>query len=458
MHIDLRMKTIMKTILMLAVLCLAGCSGEDSRVSFSIHEIDAPNDATEYSVDISANCPWIISDDNPHTYTNIRTGEGDMQVRLVVFSNQSTDDQTYKVTIQSRDGTSSDELTIHQEAWKDTQTEEQVSLPAEGGEFVVDVLSNDNMKDMDLPEWISFVSSRALNEHAFTFRAEPNMTGKERTGKIHLYGEDSQASTLVTQEPYAPTGVEVEDITDVLLASDRTYSFPIRPVPDYAGYANLEARMSAGSAYIEGGYLHVRCGTPGTCTLEILLEDKAVYSKELTFITPDIPLAVKDGDEYCIAQPFDITTGIPQEYVEITVSDATALKQEGERYAFTKEGTVEVTARNILSGNEARATVSSSYITIQHPAFSLIQVNDYCSLIVGTTVNMYDAISCTIYTTCAEDGEHMAVKEEPCSGKGKLTSVNYNVEIKGTFKKEDVEIHAEFLTADGRTIRKSVRL
>lgn len=452
------MKTISRLFLFLAVLCLTGCSGEEQTVAFSVHEINSPNDAESYTVGVSANCPWLIYDDKNRTYTDNRTGEGDAEVRITVYSNTTTEDQTYRVTIQSRDGTSSDVLVINQEAWKETVAGKTTTIPAEGCEFSVDILTNDEVKDMQLPEWISFVSSRSLSEHVYTFKAEPNRTGKERSGTITLHGKDSSGSTTVTQKPYYPTGIEMDGLDNVFLADGNTYSFPIKPVPEYAATSGLEASMSAGNASIEDGNLLVQCSVPGTHTLKITHYGNTIYTKDITFVSPEISLNVSDGAEYCIGQPFEITADIPQEYAEISVSDETILKKTDGKYVFTKEGEAEITARNILSGKETKIHVYSSYITFPDISSSIVQIGSYSLLSCTAGVNVYDTESYTIYTTVGTGNERFTVKQGTLSGTGTLSSVSYSCELKGNFNQEDVRIHVETVTSNGEKKTKSIHL
>lgn len=452
------MKTILKTLLFMAVLCLTGCSGEDSQVTFSVHEINSPNDAQTYTVAVSANCPWLISDDRNRTYTDIRTGEGDAEVRITVYCNATTEDQTYRVIIRSRDGSCSDELVINQEAWRETHAGNISTLPAEGCEFSIDILTNDNVKEMDLPEWISFVSSRALTEHVYMFKAEPNKTGAERSGTITLYGEDSYTGTIVKQKPYYPTGIDIEEIKDVLLASGETYTFPFKPIPEYACTSELKVSTSVKSAHIENGYIHILCDEPRTHTLEILQDGKCIYSKEFVCISPEISLNISNGAEYCIATPFEINTDIPQEYAEISFSDDSVIEKVKDKYMFTKEGTVEILARNTLSGKEAKVSVSGSYITFSDISSSLIQIDGYIMISYGTVIKMYDVESYVIYSTIKGNGEKYVIKEGTGNGSGKFTTVDYAANAKGYFNQEDVWIHVEAIMTNGEKKSKSMHL
>lgn len=331
-------------------------------------------------------------------------------------------------------------------------------LPGEGCEFEADVLSNDYVESMKLPEWISFVSSRSLTKYIYKFKAEPNKTGKERSGTIIIYGEDSSGKTTVTQKPYNPTGIEIDGIDNVILADGKTYTFPIKPVPEYAGTSELKVSITAGSAFIKDGNIHICCDTAGTHTLEVMLGNKNIYTKEITFVSPEISLNVRDGAEYCIGQPFEITADIPQEYAEISVPDETILKKKDGKYVFTKEGEAEITARNILSGKETKIHVYSSYITFSDISSSMVQIGSYSILSIGTVANMYDAESYTIYITVGTDSEKLATKEGTGSGQGKLTAEEYSCTIKGNFNKEDLWIHVETVTSNGEKKTKSIHL
>ena len=251
MLIDLRMKTIMKTALLLAVLCLTGCKGEDPQsVKFLSNELDAVDYGCNISLSITANCPWRITENSDLVELDQMQGTGDATINGRLLPNTGYDAFAHQITVTSQDGTSSDLCTINQGPAIKVEISEIDMISEEGGTFSMPVQTNDVIKKVQTSEWITFVSSRGLTGYTYTFTAESNKTGKQREGYVWIEGETGfYDSVSVMQDSYAPTSVTVEDFP-AYVTTNGFWRF-ISAEPEYADLSKLEI------SFPEAGYAKI---------------------------------------------------------------------------------------------------------------------------------------------------------------------------------------------------------
>lgn len=249
------MKTICKIFLLVVLLCLTGCSSDDPQsVSFSIKTHETSYLGEILTVNVTANCTWTINETSQQVLIQEMSGNGDDIIRIHIAQNTEYDDLTHSITITSEDGTSSDVLTIKQETRIGTLAESIEMLSAEGGDFTIPIKTNDEITEVDTPEWITFISSRALTDYTYSFTAEPNKTGSARNGTITIRGKYQTKTITIEQDSYAPTGVGL--LQDLKIVYTSNQSVGICLLPEYADWSKLKVKTSNScQASIEEGYL-----------------------------------------------------------------------------------------------------------------------------------------------------------------------------------------------------------
>ena len=237
----------------MTVLYLTGCSEneEPQSVAFLTSETSVTSEGGTFTIAIEANCPWIISWNSQQVFVEQTYGEQDASVRVNIKQNTDYDNLTHRITVTSEDGTSVDHLNITQKAAFGLSSVAPEALGCEGGVFDVQISTNDEIDNVETPEWITFTSSRALTNYTYTFTAEPNKTGTPRTSYVRIVGKNKTTQFPVAQDSYAPTGVDLSSIPEVVPIIWEVSSviaeplfYPIRTIPEYADYSKLSVKSN----------------------------------------------------------------------------------------------------------------------------------------------------------------------------------------------------------------------
>ena len=281
------MKNIVSIILLLGILCLAGCR-EDQLVAFTESELTSSSAGQTFSLDIQANCPWKISVSEGLLQVTPDNGEGNKTITVSTIRNLYYDNQKHVLCIQSEDGTSSDILTIIQEAKKGLEVEDvKDMISEEGGTFTLPVKTNDEITKVDTPEWISFTSSRGLSGYTYNFTAEANKTGSIRTGSITINGKNISRTVEVKQDSYAPTGILISE--ESLASKKSKISTGFKLEPEYADASKLNISSSKGClAYLEDNTLSVDMYNYGQYYIYVQSEGKTIGEFKALYIPEDI--------------------------------------------------------------------------------------------------------------------------------------------------------------------------
>lgn len=410
------MRRILKTVLLLAVLCLAGCK-EDQSVSFTVHEAEVDCEGTRLTIGIQANCPWTITDEANKTITDQKTGTGSITTQVAIFSSSSYDDQTYRVIITSEDGSSSDVLTIRQKAKPAILADNIGLISEEGGTFDIPVKTNDNITSVDTPDWITFTSSRALTGYTYTFTAEPNKTGAVRKGTVSFKGSAANGAVEVTQDSYAPTGIDLEKTSNVAVITfmegkniSYPVSIPLTAIPEYADPSKLTVQA----------HLALRCNASikdGNLILQFEqgvmgggIQQPPVYFYRGEELIATMPIRTVSGDihfytgkrRFAVGEEFSLKATVAEEDVEISLSDESMLEYLGNwMFRALKEGTCTVSCTNKWSGK----TVSTD-ITVEDLIVDAYM--EYCydwgSMWDVSIVGEVRGKGITEYSTCFVDG------------------------------------------------------
>lgn len=279
------MRRILKTALLLAVLCLAGCSGDDPQsVAFSQETLEVSPEKGTYPVEISANCAWTITAELLSIYIEPTYGNGNSTVHINLPENESYNELTKRITITSEDGTSSDILTVIQKENIGMDIQKIGMISEGGGTFDIPVETNDNITSVNTPDWMAFTSSRALTGYTYTFTAEPNKTGSVRTGTVSFNGKERAYRMEVKQDSYAPEKIEILDYFPASTSSERTFDLAI--TPSYADRSKIKVVCNQEcAASVDENTLHVAVYDYGKCRLTLLGEqNKPVGTADMEYI------------------------------------------------------------------------------------------------------------------------------------------------------------------------------
>lgn len=446
------MKTLWNFILLMGILCLAGCSSDEPQsVSFPEERIESPSCGWTYNLNIEANCPWSIRSESPNIRIEPSSGKGSSTSVLHLPENNTYDDITFRITVTSEDGTSSDVLTIVQKAMTGLEVERTGIISEEGGTFTMSVRTNDNITTVGTPDWITFTSSRALTGYTYTFSAEPNKTGAVRKGTVSFNGEGGSYQTEVTQDSYAPDSAWVEVPVCVLRGTSGDY--PIHVVPEYADMSKVTVTENCFylNAGISDNKLHLDFHSLETDYLEevsfqLNVNGEAVSEYTVGIVRPDIYLT-SPRYMYYPGENFYIET-IPEPYSKITYSNPDVItKLEDGRLHAAKNGTCTITVTNMASEAVTSKTftvydiaLDSKYYGVSNPHDDLWELTIHGTAR-GRGITLYK-----MYITLEGSTEQLAVKQG--SGNDNTYSINYSgtISFNGMDYESAIDIirHAKF--------------
>lgn len=281
------MKTLWNFILLMGILCLAGCSSDDPQsVSFSIKEYKASVIGEILTVNVTANCPWTLSENSQQIEIEEMAGEGNASIRVNIARNFNYDDLTHVITITSEDRTSSDVLTIVQDKNIGTEVGEFGMISEEGGTFEIPVKTNDEITSVDTPDWMTYTSSRGLTGYTYAFTVEQNKTGSVRSGVVKLNGKENITRLEVTQDSYAPEKFYT-DMASIIAGHTAEADFSV--TPSYSDRSKLEILAEGASVTLQGKKLKVEADEFGPVTLTVKSDGKTIHEQKMEFF-PKNPL------------------------------------------------------------------------------------------------------------------------------------------------------------------------
>lgn len=317
------MKTIKNLFLLMTILCLIGCGGDDPEappfvpqkpssgsqqenvpqsVKFDKSELTIGRKGGNLDVIITANCEWYVAKTSEEINLSKDFGTGNDTIAVTVPPNSQYDNIVYTLKLTSQDKKSSSSLTITQGENLGLKAESVDTLKAEGGQFDIAIQTNDRIQIVEFPEWVSLVESKSLRDSTLLLNAEANKSGSIRDAILVLQGEGTKQEVKIIQHSFSPTGVEV-NIPDELPNSDNPYVYEIKLVPEYADWSKLSFAAEGGEATFEDKMLSILVKEPGTCKIiayslseEIFTKDISVYDSSYpTSIEIDLPEVLCEG-------------------------------------------------------------------------------------------------------------------------------------------------------------------
>ena len=293
--------------MLLSVLCLFGCSSEEPQsVAFSVKEYDIDRYGGDIRLDVTANCKWTVTATGEGLSILIKEGEGNSYTKAQVSMNTGYDMRFSFITVTSEDGSSSSIVQVNQGRTYALKVDQQeTSLAATGGEFSIPVSTNEETVEFTLPDWITSTGSRGLDKYTYTFKAEPNKTGKPRSGSIAMNGKNSQANHLIEQDSFAPDSVKL--LQDISLVTEKYLSIPVTITPEYADISKvtIEENSSINEASIKDGNLNVELSDYGDFEILLKAGNKEVGRHKGEFF-PKSPLNIELNKEIYIGQRLHI--------------------------------------------------------------------------------------------------------------------------------------------------------
>lgn len=353
------MKHLSKLFLIMTILCLTGCSEDEEpqSVAFSIDEVKVGPGATRMSITVEANCPWTITDEKDRTFTEIRQGSGTVETPFIVFTNPDYETKQYTVTVTSKDGTSTDVLTVTQGEAFGLEAGKASPVAAEGGTIDIPVRTNDQIGNIETPEWIAFTSSRALTGYTYTFTAEPNKTGSPRTGYISLKGKNYTSSRIeVKQDSYAPTGVIIEGLPTKTV--EKSLSFAVQLEPSYADWDKLNITSdNASNVWLNGQTASVELKEYGKSTINFYGDGKEIYSTQVERFPSKI-LPYSDDINVYWGEEFLLSYNYKSDDYVVKIENPEIIKPEEDgKLKASNVGASAITVRHEELGLEDKVTV-----------------------------------------------------------------------------------------------------
>ena len=361
------MKKILSFILLLGLLCIAGCSEDiPQNVFFDKEEATVTSFENSVNVGISADCKWNIQVTSGNPTISVMSGEGQAFITVTVRKNKTYDGIDHTIVITSENGKSSDSFTIHQWPVLET-TADSPLVSCEGGSFDVKVKSSDTFSNVETPDWITFTSSRAMKDYVYSFTAEPNKTGKQRTGSVWLKGMLVHEEIIIKQSPYIPTGVTLGEIPEYVFTEEK-FVLDVSPEPEYSDGSSLSAKVLYNGNEVESSFEYSRLqfypSYSGEYTLEFYQGPALLRTEVVKVYNGDVHMSLSCGESCLVGDTINVKVDIPMDMCTIKADgDKGTLEKINETtYVVKKEGSFSFTATNTLTGRKDQNYVNAALV------------------------------------------------------------------------------------------------
>lgn len=338
------MKKILSLLLMTIPMLLGSCQDNDVQdVSFETELINVDAEAQSVTVYVEANCPWYLSSNSDRAYATSTYGEGNAIIELVVYKNSTYDTGTYTFTLTSEDGSDQATLTIVQDARIKMEISMEGDIPAAGGNYYIHLNTNDMIRCTDIPEWVTHVSSRAVENIDICLECKPNRTGSPRNATIILTGMKEDYPVNIRQESYVPEKAVVK-IPEKLVEGLKTYRYAVNLQPVYADWNKLYIEIEEGcKAWFEKESLFLEFSKYGDYTLAVYAGEKLLHRQTISVKPIEPVLNIPDNSTVCVGENMVIT----DDNCSLRFSNNAMVQLQGDgSYTFIKEGELNIKAIN----------------------------------------------------------------------------------------------------------------
>ena len=234
------------------------------------------------------------------------------------------------------------------------------------------VSTNDNITSVEVPEWITFTSSRALKDYTYTFEAKPNKSGGPRRDVIRLRGSDSSDYVLVEQDSYNPTSIKL-NLTDkaipVTYKNQRTLSdvvsIPFTMEPEYADLSKITISSDLRSDCVlslSDGNLNIQfCDwnlmNGGVKYVRFYSDGKKIGDSAILPVYGELP----DFSDVTVfaGQEITLSTLVAADYISVTADKDAVVYLGNKKLKPLKTGKHTVTITHTLTGEEKEMTIDA---------------------------------------------------------------------------------------------------
>lgn len=360
--------------LLLTVCCFTACQEEELQVvSFGKDLLTVGVEAQTLTVEVTANCPWYISTDSERAYAASTYGEGNAFVEIVLYKNSTFDPLQHIFTLTSEDGKSKAELVVVQEARIKMEITSEGEVPAQGGNYMIHMTTNDIVQCTEQPDWVTYVTSRALTDKTWIVECQANKTGKPRQAAMIFTGKKDEYVVNLRQDSYTPESVQLNIPTE-LVEGLVTYRYPIDVSPAYSDWSKLDISISnGGKAWIQDGSINIEFPAYGTYQMTIYSKEKLLLKHQFNVHSIDPILNLQDGQTVCLGE----FIGLTDENCHLYFSNKNLVQQQNDgTYRFIREGTLTVTAENKYSGLKKSVTILVKRIILQLESYRITASGD----------------------------------------------------------------------------------
>lgn len=348
--------------MLMAILCLTACQDEEvQKVAFDSELISVSAEAQTVNVEVTANCPWYIKSRSERAQATSTYGEGSSTISIIVFKNPNHEYCEHIFELTSEDGTAKASLVVRQEPRIKMEISTEGNIPPEGGYYNIYMSTNDEVKCTDYPDWVTHVTSRAVENRTFALECTANRTGSPRQATIIFTGREKEYAVNVKQDSYTPTKVTVS-VPEMLMDGLVTYKYPMDVVPVYADWNKLDISVDKeGKVWTEGEYIFLEFPKYDTYTLKIYSNENLVHKQQIQVCPIEAELYIEDGSNVCLGDFIEFT----DENCSLEFSNKALVQQQKDgSYRFIREGNLKVTAVNKYSGQRKSADIKISRVVL----------------------------------------------------------------------------------------------
>lgn len=368
------MKKIISFILLLGVLCLAGCK-EDSVLSFSFNEKEVGEGGSSFTVDVLAEVPWSVKCIEGNAIVNTSEGTGPGSVLVNIPKNNNLTPIEHILLLTSSDGKHSDRLVINQKERLGLEILKADTISCDGGHYELACATNDEITSVKYPEWMTLVSSRGVKNNYYTFEVEPNKTGKVRRGEFTFVGKNKTSTIHINQDSYAPKGLNLTNFPEavpIVFESNTSevdlIRIPLTPIPEYAGLEHVSVTCEwpeICKCYMDGTDLCLQFTS--SAAYKGIEMDLVFYNNgkriETTSILPVFGKIPSDN-RYNVhtGQEFDLSTLVPSKYIGVEIPEGVPVKYLGEKTLVAeKPGEYTVYLTHLLTGQKEEVNINAHH-------------------------------------------------------------------------------------------------
>lgn len=261
------------------LLCLNSCSDDESEyyISSSSNVIEAGYEEGIYYIDIQSNCEWVATSDEGWIELSSQSGKGNTRLSLNINENKEYEERNADITISSIDHSASFSVQVKQSERSGIaqgDTSKSIDIPAQGGDFEIDILANTESRITKKPDWISLSDSRSMTGYVWRFHAEENSTGQSRNGYITISGGEDEINYSIYQKSIdiLAEKIEFQEGESILINSNDPVSLTPVFYPENCNKKEISYKSSDESILKVDNYGEITPIRNGACIVSLIDE------------------------------------------------------------------------------------------------------------------------------------------------------------------------------------------